>query len=535
MRCLIVLFAITILAALCATASLAQVADPSTMDGKIICGYQGWFCCPGDGNDPVIGWQHWSRSIVAMGPGHYNTELWPDTREYDPSDLFEVPNTTLTSGAKAYLFSSSKQGAVNVHFRWMQENGIDGVLLERFTNGMVLDVNNAGYKWRNAALGNVKSAANRYGRVWAVEYDVSGDPDTATIYDRITGDWKYLKKTYGLYKDRRYLHQKGRPVVTIFGLGFRGDGYPISPELASRIITYFQKDGCWVIGGVPWGWRTLTGCKSDPQWATVFRSFNGIKPWTVGAYRNWDGILQIRKNVWIPDFEECEKLGITYMPTAWPRFGWDNMHGYPCGQSKMSSRGGQHLWDQLYVMKGLGARTIYGAMFDECDESTAMMKVSDDVPTAGCWWTNEGLPADWHLRLLNYGGKMLRGEIPLSRTIPISPSSAADNAEILGDTIPKVMVVGKRYSVSVTVKNAGETCWNAEAFKLAQDFGPLAGVSSSMTSGSMVAPRVSCKFKLTLTAPDALGSYALGLRMEHVRIGRFGMVLSKQITVRADR
>jgi hypothetical protein len=527
---MILMAALLLVAALCASGTTAQTSDSSTMDGKIICGYQGWFCCPGDGNDPAIGWQHWSRSVVAMGPGHYNTELWPDTREYDPADLFEVPNTTLTSGAKAYLFSSSKQSTMNVHFRWMQENGIDGVLLERFTNGMILDANNAGYKWRNTALGNVKASANRYGRVWAVEYDVTGDPDTATIYERITGDWKYLKKTYGLYRDKQYLHHNGRPVVTIFGLGFRGDGYPISPELAARIIDYFQKDGCWVIGGVPWGWRTLSGgSKTDPAWSSVFRSLNGIKPWTVGAYRYWSGILQFRKEVWIPDLAECERLGITYMPTAWPRFGWDNMHGYPCGQSKMSSRGGQHLWDQLYVMKGLGARTIYGAMFDECDESTAMMKTADDVPNTGCWWTNEGLPNDWFLRLLNSGGKMLRGETPLSRKIPISPSISADNAEIVGDTIPKAMVAGRRRCVSVTVKNTGETCWNRDAFELVAVSGLFAGHTASLPAKA-VAPGQSAKFRFSLTPSP--GDHRLELQMTHAHVGRFGAVLSEQIVVK---
>lgn len=405
--------------ACCASQALAQVADASTMDGKIICGYQGWFCCPGDGNDPSIGWQHWSRNPAGIGPGLYNTELWPDTSEYDPSDLFLVPNTTLKSGKPAYLFSSCRQGVVNVHFRWMREYGIDGVLLERFSQRVILDPANPLVKQMNTVLGNAQLAAKRYGRVWAVEYDVSGDKDTDTIYNRITGDWRYLKKTYGLYKDKRYLRHKGKLVVTIFGIGFKGDGYPISPELALKIIDYFQKDGCWVIGGVPWGWRTLTGgAKTDPAWASVFRRMNGIKPWSVGAYRTWDDILRFRRNVWIPDLAECEKLGITYLPTAWPRFGWDNMHVYPCGQSKISARGGQHLLDQLFVMKALGAKTIYGAMFDEYDESTAMMKASDDVPTTGCWWTNEGLPPDWHLRLLKYGGKMLRGEILLSRKMP---------------------------------------------------------------------------------------------------------------------
>jgi len=31
------------------------------------------------------------------------------------------------------------------------------------------------------------------------------------------------------------------------------------------------------------------------------------------------------------------------------------------------------------------------------------------------------LPGDWYLRLANQAGKMLRGEIPLQATLPITP------------------------------------------------------------------------------------------------------------------
>jgi hypothetical protein len=67
-------------------------------------------------------------------------------------------------------------------------------------------------------------------------------------------------------------------------------------------------------------------------------------------------------------------------------------------------------------------------MFDEVDEGTAMYKC---VPTAA------GLPAqgsfvplnidgynlssDWYLRLADQAGKMLRGEIPVTNVIPITP------------------------------------------------------------------------------------------------------------------
>jgi hypothetical protein len=35
----------------------AGTVDPSTLTGKLIMGYQGWFNCPGDGT--TVGWWHW--------------------------------------------------------------------------------------------------------------------------------------------------------------------------------------------------------------------------------------------------------------------------------------------------------------------------------------------------------------------------------------------------------------------------------------------------------------------------------------------
>ena len=70
---------------------------------------------------------------------------------------------------------------------------------------------------------------------------------------------------------------------------------------------------------------------------------------------------------------------------------------------------------------------IYGAMFDEVDEGTAMFKLvanKQDLPKEAqehlvhLSINGEKLPNDWYLRLAKQGGKMLRGEIKLTPTIP---------------------------------------------------------------------------------------------------------------------
>lgn len=44
---------------LAAPPSSAQRVDATSLRGKVMCGYQGWFRCPGDAAD--MGWIHWSH------------------------------------------------------------------------------------------------------------------------------------------------------------------------------------------------------------------------------------------------------------------------------------------------------------------------------------------------------------------------------------------------------------------------------------------------------------------------------------------
>jgi len=523
---------VAVISLLLAVDALAQVVDRSTMTGKVICGYQGWHCCPGDGNDSRVGWYHWAKDRTWIGPGNYNTEIWPDTAEYNSSDIFVVPNTTLTQGGTPYLYSASKPGAVDTHFRWMQEYNIDGAFLQRFlTNDPPF------LAMRNTVATNVKSAASTYGRVWALEYDITWYPE-ADLYNKITSDWAWFKSAYDITNDPRYLHHNGKPVVAVWGFGFTDR--PGTPQMCIDVINYFKNSGCFVVGGVPWGWRDRTGgSKTDPAWDNAYRSFDCITPWTVGIYSSWSEINSYSSGRAAADLSTCNSLGILYMETSWPRFGWDNMKGTTCGSSHISSRGGQHLWDQIYAYKSIGLTVQFLAMYDEYDESTAIMKMSDNVPTSGCWWTNEGKHPDWWLRLTNYGGKMLRGEIPLSQTIPISDSTSPDNAQIVSDTIPTSMTAGQQRSVSVTVKNTGETCWNSRNFwrlGAVGDSDPFygGGCRVYMASDSdRVMPNQQYTFTFTLTAPSTPGTYTTDWRMVHELIRWFGGTLTKQVQVTA--
>src|SRR5690349_7701397 len=92
--------AITLLAMSRAAVAQGRV-DASTLDGKVLFGYQGWFRTPGDGSN--VGWSHWSRGVPS--PDTMTVDLYPDLSEFDVKDLCPLPGETI--GTKpAYLFSS---------------------------------------------------------------------------------------------------------------------------------------------------------------------------------------------------------------------------------------------------------------------------------------------------------------------------------------------------------------------------------------------------------------------------------------------
>ena len=126
---------------------------------------------PGDGNPASVGWRHWSRSTSAVGPGLYTVDMWPDVSEYDSDELFAAPGVTLFDGSEGRLFSSVTPKTVMRHFAWMEENGIDGVFLQRFVSELA---DPRFFDIRNTVLQNVRDAANAHGRIFAIEYDTSG-------------------------------------------------------------------------------------------------------------------------------------------------------------------------------------------------------------------------------------------------------------------------------------------------------------------------------------------------------------------------
>src|SRR5437868_5626155 len=74
----------------------------STLTGKVICGYQGWFTAPGDGSRR--GWRHYSTGS-RFGPGRCGIDLWPDVSELDDDEKYPTPFRH-ADGRVAPVFSS---------------------------------------------------------------------------------------------------------------------------------------------------------------------------------------------------------------------------------------------------------------------------------------------------------------------------------------------------------------------------------------------------------------------------------------------
>lgn len=389
--------------------------DATTINGKVLCGYQGWFNAPGDGTG--FGFGHWGTGLEKEG-GSFGVDMWPDVSEYAAGDLVEVPGVTMRDGAAAKLYSGFRVGPTLVHFRWMREYGIDGVFLSRFI-GETLDPARARHV--NKVLANVREGAHREGRVWAMMLDLSMGEKEATT-EAVKKDWKFLCDEVKVREDARYLRHEGKPVVLLWGLGFRDR--PWTAGQAEELIEFFKHDpkygGVYLIGGVDPSWRTLKGgSRTEPEWSAVYRKFDAISPWNTGRFADDAGMDRHRKNVWEKDLEELKGLKMGYMPVAFPGFSWDNMNKAKPGSTNIPRRKGEFYWRQFAVFKELGVRSVFVGMFDEVNEGTAIYKVANEIPAGRYFVTSEGLPTDWYLRLTGEGARMIRGEREISWTIPI--------------------------------------------------------------------------------------------------------------------
>ncbi len=449
--------------------------DSSTLNGKLMCGYQAWFTAAGDyGTDTR--WIHWALNGGTPASTNLTVEMYPDISEYDADELFA---TTMTKGGQpAMLYSGTLYKTVRRHVRWMQEYGIDGAFVQRF----VVTQAGSDTSYKNHmlnALKNFKAGCEEYGRVFAVMYDVSGMASTSTWWSVMTNDWQMLVDSEIVTSDR-YLKHNGKPVVGIWGFGFKTDPHgPTDPAVALDAINWFKTGApaqyrASVFGGVPGEWRTLSGDSFTASgWTGVYHAFDVVSPWTVGRYNSDSGADSWKTQRIIPDLANTSSAGITYCPVIWPGFSWYNLFmsrdGVVKTKNEIPRRAGDFFWRQAYnALSANATNMLYIAMFDEVDEATAIYKTAPtaaDAPDQGYWLTLNAdgttLPSDWYLRLAYETGRMLRKQTAVTSTRPSNPGPFSTSHGTTRSWLSSYNLAGDGYEVADQQDQDGDgfTTW----------------------------------------------------------------------------
>jgi len=392
--------------------------DVSTLTGKVITGYQGWFGVPGDGSGR--GWVHLGRG-GKFAPGACSIEIWPDITELPKEDRFPT-DFRFADGAVAEMFSSYRKSTVLLHFQWMKDYGIDGALVQRFSNE-VRDPKSLNQ--RNTVLKHAREAANRHGRGYALMYDLSGM--RSDNFDQVIEDWKNLVDRMKLGRDPRdkaYLKHNGKPLVAVWGLGFNDDR-AYSLKDCERLIDLLKDDpvygGNCVMLGVPYYWREQKGdAVTDPDLHRVLLKADILSPWAVGRFGADRSADDIQKKSIAPDVAWCGEKKRDYLPVVWPGFSWHNLRAGQAKFEQIPRLKGEFLWRQGVAAKQGGATMLYVAMFDELDEGTAIFKTTNTPPVGESPFLKEdGLASDHYLWLTGQIGKLLRGQLPATPTAPV--------------------------------------------------------------------------------------------------------------------
>lgn len=392
----------------------AETLYPS-YKGLVMAGYQGWFGAQRDGK-------------MYSDEKQVRIDMWPDVSEYEktyPTGL------KLADGSTARFFSSNDKSTVDLHFKWMQQYGLDGVFMQRFFNAARPESRHRG---TTNVLRNALEAASKYKRAIGVMYDLSGLRASGQDCSMLIDDWKYLVDSLQVTNQpgtKTYIHFNGKPLVTIWGVGFPDRPYNIRNIGLARFIDFLKNDpvygGCSVMLGVPTFWRDLNSdCNPDPYLHELIQQADIVLPWMVQRFSPLLHNDQDRyRDVILDDIKWCKEHGVAYVPCVYPGFSWHNLsvHEFPDDVKPSGSiprQGGRFYWQLLSTAINAGAGMLYVAMFDEVNEGTAIFKVTDNPPVSNyAQFVNmDGKPSDQYLWLTGEAAKMLRGEKPLTFKMP---------------------------------------------------------------------------------------------------------------------
>lgn len=382
--------------------------------GLVMAGYQGWFNAQGDGGGR--GWNHYAGA-KGFAPGSIKIDVWPDVSEYKKTYKTAFQHE---DGSPAYLFSSYDESTVQLHFKWMEQYGVDGVFVQRFVSNLK---NAKSLAHNNKVLRSALDAAGKHKRAISLMYDFSGMQEGDE--DLVINDFKHLVDSLRLTtrgNKQSYLYHNQKPLVALWGIGFN-DQRRYTLKTITKIMDFLQHDpvygSCSLLLGVPTQWRELKGdAIADPELLEVCKKADIIQPWFVGRFKE-ENIPVMMERI-KADMAWCKANRLDFVPVVYPGFSWHNMKpNSPFDQIPRNR--GQFFWKQFSGAINNGVEMIYVAMFDEVDEGTAIFKASKNPPVGENRFVKfeEGIPNDYYLYLTGFASKMLKKEIPFQNNIPL--------------------------------------------------------------------------------------------------------------------
>ncbi|MGW0915302.1 discoidin domain-containing protein [Streptomyces sp. NPDC002784] len=468
----------------------AAASPPGDVVGKVTVGYQGWFACVGDGA-PINGWWHWAQNWgQSPSPANKAIVAWPDVRDYPTT--YRTAFGHLGNGQPATLFSSYDQSTVDVHFRWMKEYGIDTAALQRFnpTSGEG--------PTRDAMAGKVRRAAEAQGVKFYIMYDVS---DWTTMQNDIKADWTTKMRAHTA--SPVYARQNGKPVVCIWGFGFDDAQRPFIPAQCLDVVDWFKAQGCYVIGGVPTWWRTGDR-DSRPGFSGVYHAFDMLSPWMVGRIGDVSDADNFYNVATAPDLAECAAHGIDYQPCV-----------LPGGVTERQRAHGDFMWRQFYNMGRAGVSSVYISMFDEYNEGNQIAKTAESpawIPAGsgflGLDEDGTACSADYYLRLTGDGGRMLKGQAPVT---PVRPTPPVVGGDTTPPTVPGNVRVTAVTDATVTLAwTASTDDVGVTGYRIRRITGgtatPLATAAANATQFTVTGLTASTSYTFDIQALDAAGT-----------------------------
>lgn len=217
------------------------------------------------------------------------------------------------------------------------------------------------------------------------------------------------------FEARGYARQNGKPVISIH------DFHNHDAVQVQRIVDYVKSKGFYVIGGVPYDWRTNDRYENFQD---VYRTFDMIQPGVIVAseqkitFCSIDGAKEYQKTM-RDDLKFLTENNIDYQISLFPGFiGKD----YDCRRMN-----GNFYWQQFVNLREVGIKNAIISTFNNLETGTAIAKIAEDASMKPVGTDIRALDADgqrlssdFYLQLTSEGNRMMNGQIALRQSHNIS-------------------------------------------------------------------------------------------------------------------